>query len=152
MSTIKAQMIEIQEMALSALRDEWRRHYRASPPLRFSHDLLIRGIAYKLQEKTHGGLSKATRRRLRTLATAFAETGRVTPVNGTKVRPGTRLVREWQGRTYVVTVIEDGFNFDGETYGSLSAIAQRITGAHWSGPRFFGVRPAGESTSAADHG
>ena len=68
------------------------------------------------------------------------------------MRLGTRLVREWQGRTYAVTVTEDGFNFDGETYGSLSAIAQRITGAHWSGPRFFGVRPSGESASAADHG
>ena len=152
MPTIKAQMTEIQERDLSALRDEWRRHYRASPPRRLSRDLLIRGIAYKLQEKTHGGLSNATRRRLHTLAKAFAETGRIAPVNGTKVRPGTRLVREWQGRTYVVTVTGNGFNFDGETYGSLSAIAQRITGAHWSGPRFFGVRTAGESASAADHG
>ena len=92
------------------------------------------------------------RRRLRRLAKAFSETGRVAPENGTKVRPGTRLVREWQGRTYVVTVTDDGFNYDSETYTSLSAIAQRITGAHWSGPRFFGVRPSGESASAADHG
>ena len=152
MPTIKAQMTEIQEMDLSALRDEWRRHYRASPPRRLSRDLLIRGIAYKLQEKTHGGLSKAMRRRLRTLAKAFSETGRIVPVNGTKIRLGTRLVREWQGRTYVVTVTGDGFNYDSETYTSLSAIAQRITGAHWSGLRFFGVRPSGESASAADHG
>ena len=149
MPTIKAQMTGIQEMDLSTLRDEWRRHYRASPPRRLSRDLLIRGM---LQEKTHGGLSKAMRRRLRTLAKAFSETGRVAPENGTKVRPGTRLVREWQGRTYVVTVTDDGFNYDSETYTSLSAIAQRITGAHWSGPRFFGVRPSGESASAADHG
>ncbi len=152
MPTIKAQMTGIQEMDLSTLRDEWRRHYRASPPRRLSRDLLIRGIAYKLQEKTHGGLSKAMRRRLRRLAKAFSETGRVAPENGTKVRPGTRLVREWQGRTYVVTVTDDGFNYDSETYASLSAIAQRITGAHWSGPRFFGVRPSGESASATDHG
>jgi hypothetical protein len=54
-------------------------------------------------------------------------------------RPGTRLVREWNGRTHVVDVSEDGFVFDGKTYGSLSAIAKRITGAHWSGPRFFGL-------------
>ena len=119
MPTIKAQMAEIQAMDLSALRDEWRRHYRASPPRRLSRDLLIRGIAYKLQEKTHGGLSKAMRRRLRTLAKAFSETGRVVPVNGTKIRLGTRLVREWQGRTYVVTVTGDGFNYDSETYTSL---------------------------------
>ena len=152
MPTIKAQMTEIQEMDLSALRDEWRRHYRASPPRRLSRDLLIRGIAYKLQEKTHGGLSKAMRRRLRTLAKAFSETGRIVPVNGTKIRLGTRLVREWQGRTHVVTATESGFDYDGEAYGSLTAIAQRITGAHWSGPRFFGLRPSGESASAAEHG
>ena len=152
MPTIETRMTEIQEMDLPALRDAWRRHYRVPPPRRLSRDLLIRGIAYKLQEKTHGGLSKAMRRRLRTLAKAFSETGRIVPVNGTKVRPGTRLVREWQGRTYVVTVTGDGFNYDSETYTSLSAIAQRITGAHWSGPRFFGVRPSGESASAADHG
>ncbi len=72
--------------------------------------------------------------------------------NGTKVRPGTRLVREWRGRTHVVTATESGFDYDGEAYGSLSAIAQRITGAHWSGPRFFGLRPSGESASAAEHG
>ena len=150
MPTIKAQMAEIQAMDLPSLRDEWRRHYRASPARRLSRDLLIRGIAYKLQEKTRGGLSKATQRRLR--ARPFAATGRVVPESGTKVRPGTHLVREWQGRTYVVTVTGDGFNYDSETYTSLSAIAQRITGAHWSGPRFFGVRPSGESASAADHG
>ena len=55
------------------------------------------------------------------------------------LRPGTRLVREWNGRTHVVDVSEDGFAFDGKTYRSLSAIAKRITGAHWSGPRFFGL-------------
>ncbi len=152
MPTIETQMTEIQEMDLPALRDEWRRHHRAPPPRRLSRDLLIRGIAYKRQEQVYGGLSRATRRRLRTLAKAFSETGRVAPDNGTKVRPGTRLVREWQGRTHVVTATEGGFNYDGEAYGSLTAIAQRITGAHWSGPRFFGLRPSGESASAADHG
>ena len=152
MPTIETQMTEIQEMDLPSLRDAWRRHHRAPPPRRLSRDLLIRGIAYKRQEQVYGGLSRATRRRLRTLAKAFSETGRVAPDNGTKVRPGTRLVREWQGRTHVVTATEDGFNYDGEAYGSLTAIAQRITGAHWSGPRFFGLRPSGESASAADHG
>ena len=111
--------------------------------------MLIRGIAYKLQEKAHGGLSKATRRRLRTLATTFAATGRVTPHNGAQVRPGTRLVREWHGRTYVVTVAEGGFDYDGARQGSLTAVAQRITGAHRSGPRFFGLRPAGAGAAPA---
>ena len=137
---------------LPALRDAWRRHHRALPPRRLSRDLLMRAVAYKLQEQVHGGLSKAARRRLRALVQAFAETGRVAPDNGAKVRPGTRLVREWRGRTHVVTATESGFDYDGEAYGSLTAIAQRITGAHWSGPRFFGLRPSGESASAAEHG
>ena len=114
MPTIETQMTEIQEMDLPALRDAWRRHYRVPPPRRLSRDLLMRGIAYKLQEQVHGGLSKAARRRLRTLAKAFSETGRIATENGTKVRPGARLVREWQGRTHVVTATEGGFNFDGK--------------------------------------
>ena len=76
-------------------------------------------------------------------------TGRVAPEKGTAVRPGARLVRDWQGRSYVVTATEGGFNYDGKTYGSLTAIAQRITGAHWSGPRFFGLRPSGDRTTGA---
>ena len=152
MTEVGIENAEIRAMDLPSLRDEWRRHHRAPPPRRLSRDLLIRGIAYKRQEQVYGGLSRATRRRLRTLAQAFAETGRVAPDNGTKVRPGTRLVREWRGRTHVVTATESGFDYDGEAYGSLTAIAQRITGAHWSGPRFFGLRPSGESASAAEHG
>ena len=79
MPAIETQMTGIQEMDLPALRDAWRRHYRVPPPRRLSRDLLMRGIAYKLQEQVHGGLSKAARRRLRALAQAFAETGRVAP-------------------------------------------------------------------------
>ena len=92
------------------------------------------------------------RRRLRTLAKAFAETGRVVREHGTTVRTGTRLVRAWHGRTYLVTVTDDGFTYEGKTYGSLSALAHHITGAHWSGPRFFGLRSAGGPAAAAGHG
>ena len=152
MTEVGIEIAEIRAMDLPSLRDEWRRHHRAPPPRRLSRDLLMRGIAYKLQEQVYGGLSRAARRRLQTLAKAFSETGRIAPENGTKVRPGTRLVREWRGRTHVVTATESGFDYDGEAYGSLTAIAQRITGAHWSGPRFFGLRPSGESASAAEHG
>ena len=152
MTGIATRVAEMRAMDLPALRDAWRRHHQAPPPRRLSRDLLIRGIAYRLQEQVHGGLTKATGRRLRTLAKGFAETGRVTPDSGPKLRPGARLLRQWQGRTYVVTVTEDGFHHDGETFGSLSAIAQRITRAHWSGPRFFGLRPSTERTAEAGHG
>ena len=124
--------------SLDELRREWRRLYRSEPP-RISRDLLIRGIGYRRQEIQHGGLGKATRRKLKTLAKMFRTTGRVAPDPGLSLKPGARLVREWHGRTHTVTVTEDGFEYAGTTYPSLTKIAKKITGAHWSGPRFFGL-------------
>ena len=120
------------------LRCEWRRLYRSEPP-RISRDLLTRGIAYRRQELEHGGLSKATRRKLKTLAKMVHTTGRVAPDPGVCLKPGARLVREWHGRTHTVTVTEDGFDYAGTSYPSLTKIAKKITGARWSGPRFFGL-------------
>ena len=120
------------------LRTEWRRLYRSHPP-RLSRDLLVRTIAYRLQELAYGGLSKATQRSLIALTKELHTSGGITPDSGPRVRPGARLVREWRGRTHTVVVTEEGFEFAGKTYSSLSKIAQAITGAHWSGPRFFGL-------------
>ena len=124
--------------SLDELRREWRRLYRSEPP-RISRDLLIRGIGYRLQEIQHGGLGKATRRKLKTLAKMFRTEGRVAPDPGLSLKPGARLVREWHGRTHTVTVTEDGFEYAGTNYPSLTKIAKKITGARWSGPRFFGL-------------
>ena len=142
MAALQGRIAALGAIQLPTLRDEWWRLYQTPPPRRLSRDLLIRGIAYKLQENAHGGLSKATQRRLRTLAKTFAQTGRVAPGRGPRLRPGARLVRQWRGRTYVVTVTETGFEYTGKQYRSLSSIARRITGAHCSGPRFFGVQGA----------
>jgi hypothetical protein len=92
-----------------------------------------------LQELAYGGLSKATQRRLIALTKELGTNGVISADPGPRVRPGARLVREWRGRTHTVVVTEDGFEFAGKTYSSLSKIAQAITGAHWSGPRFFGL-------------
>jgi hypothetical protein len=123
---------------IEKLRAEWRRLYRSEPP-RISRDLLLRGVAYRHQELEHGGLGKTTRRKLKTLAKMFRTTGRVGPDPGLALKPGARLVREWHGRTHTVTVTEDGFEFAGTCYASLTKIAKKITGTHWSGPRFFGL-------------
>ena len=130
--------------SLDELRREWRRLYHNNPP-RISRDLLILGIAYRHQEIEHGGLGKATLRKLRTLATALRTTGRVGPTPSLTLKPGARLVREWHGRTHNVTVTEDGFDYAGTTYPSLTTIAKKITGAHWSGPRFFGLLAKGKN-------
>jgi hypothetical protein len=131
--------------SLDALRREWRRLYCGEPP-RISRDLLIRGIGYRLQE--------STRRKLKTLAKMFETTGRVAPDPGLSLKPGARLVREWHGRTHTVTVNEDGFEYAGLSYPSLTKIAKKITGTHWSGPRFFGLKRADElrSSNGGGHG
>ena len=98
-----------------------------------------RAIAYRIQEKAFGGLSAASKRKLKDHATQIEITGRVRPDSRPVVRSGARLVREWNGRTYTVTVTEDGFGYGGKTYRSLTRVARVITGAHWSGPRFFGL-------------
>ncbi len=131
--------------SIDEVRREWRRLYRSAPP-KISRDLLIRGIVYRLQQFRHGGLSKSTLRRLNTLAKMFRTEGRVAPNPGLALKPGARLVREWHGRTHTVTVTEDGFEYAGTSYSSLTKIAKKITGVHWSGPRFFGLVRAGTSS------
>jgi Protein of unknown function (DUF2924) len=128
--------------SIEELRREWRRLYHNEPP-RISRDLLIRAIGYRLQEIEHGGLGKSTRRKLQTIAKVLRTTGRVGSTPGLSLKPGARLVREWHGRTHTVTVTEDGFEYAGSSYPSLTKVARKITGAHWSGPRFFGLLPTG---------
>ena len=105
--------------SLDELRREWRRLYHYDPP-RISRDLLILGIAHRLQEIQHGGLGKATLRKLATLAKTLRATGRVGPTPSLNLKPGARLVREWHGRTHTVTVTEDGFEYAGTSYPSLT--------------------------------
>ena len=108
------------------LRMAWRELHRTGPPPGLSRDLLIRALAHQLQEQTHGGTSQAQRRRLQTLTREF-EKGGGSFDPGIVLRTGTRLVRQWRGHTHTVLVREDGFEYDGQHYRSLSVIAERIT-------------------------
>ena len=137
-SPLSDRLAVLPTLSLGDLRLKWRRLYRAEPP-RLSRDIMMRAIAYRLQEIAHGGLSKVTQRRLMTLTAEFETNGRIAPPAGPKLKPGARLVREWHGRTHTVCVTDDGFEFQGKTYRSLTKIARDITGAQWSGPRFFGL-------------
>ena len=123
------------------LRREWCRLYRSHPPLHIRRDLLVLAIAWKLQEKVHGGLTAAQKRRLAGLAEELKKGGDLSAGPAIRLKPGSRLVREWRGETHDVLVLEDGFEWNGERRHSLSAIAREITGTHWSGPRFFGLKP-----------
>jgi hypothetical protein len=115
------------------LAEHWAEYFGAPPPPRTSRSLLIRAVAYKMQERALGGLSARTRRRLLSAERpASARRSRA-------LRPGTVLVREWHGVGHQVTVLDKGVLYRGEQHRSLSQVARLITGARWSGPRFFGV-------------
>ena len=129
---------ELVDRSTQELRLAWRQLHPTGPPQGLSRDLLIRALAHRLQEQIHGGTSRAQRRRLERLAREF-DKGSGSSDPGIVPRTGTTLVRQWRGHTHTVLVREDGFEYDSQHYASLTVIAERITGAHWSGPRFFGL-------------
>ena len=133
-------LARLSELTIFELRGEWRRLHRTPPPMRLSRDLLTRGITYKLQERAYGGLSKATARKLEHANADPQSRGAAKPVQPISLRPGTRFVREWRGVTHMVLIHADGIEWRGQRYRSLSLVARKITGARWSGPRFFGLR------------
>ena len=121
------------------LRAEWRRLYRSEPPKKIGRDLLELGIAWRLQEKALGGMSAALKRRIADLAKTMETKGDLARARAVTLKPGARLMREWRGVTHDVRMLEDGFEWRGTRWRSLSAIAREITGTQWSGPRFFGL-------------
>jgi hypothetical protein len=135
---VQRRLEALSDLSPDELRKEWRRLYRSQPP-RLSRDLLVRAIAFRIQELRHGGLSKATSRQLAAFGKPNKPGEKIAVESAPKIRAGARLVREWNGRTHTVTVEEEGFTYAGRTYRSLTAIAREITGARWSGPRFFGL-------------
>lgn len=110
---------------------EWTQLFGKPPSAKTGRGMMLRLLSYERQARAEGGLSPALRRRLDMLAAGK-------PARG--VGAGAQLVRDWNGETHVVDVVEGGYRWRGEVYKSLSAIAQAITGAKWSGPRFFGLR------------
>ncbi len=117
------------------LLDLWGNLIGSPAPKNLSAPFLRRALAFELQCRAHGGPKARTFEDLSRIAAGSASHASV----GTRLRPGAKLVREWQGRTWTVEVIEGGFLMGGERYASLSALARKITGARWSGPRFFGL-------------
>lgn len=123
--------------------DRWKARFDQWPPKFVSVQFMRKALAYEAQVKAHGGHSSMVRRALeRALKDTGKPRGKAGPAqlaSPLTLRPGAHLIREWNGRSYQVEVLENGFQLDGKRYRSLSAIARKITGAHWSGPRFFGL-------------
>jgi len=137
---VEAEVAALGDLDLTTIRERWRALFGNPPPKTLRHAFLVAACAYGIRTKAFGGLSAATRRRLRAIAEA-ARDGRPTPAAPVRTKAGTRLVRAWGGQTHVVTTLSDGrFEYEGQTFKSLSAIARTITGTNWNGHTFFGVK------------
>ena len=134
-------LARLPKLGLGELRQHWRVLYKAEASPHLSRELLLRAVAYRIQEVTLGGLRSERQRQLRQFAQQLNGSQEVRIRPRPELKPGTRLVREWQGRTYDVLLLDDGFSWQGTSYRSLSAIARKITGTAWSGPLFFGLKP-----------
>ncbi len=121
-------------MDRSALTAAWDEVFRTPVPKRLSSPFLRRFLAFELQAQQHGGLPK---RFVKSLRSSARDNG---DAKSPTLKPGGRLIREWNGTTHVVDVVDGGFLWNGQRFASLSPIASTITGARWSGPRFFGLK------------
>ena len=139
---VEAELGRLPAMPIAELRKRYRELFRAEPPTAFGPDLLRRSVAHTIQEKAYGGLPSPARRLLNQLVKAASAKPNGRLELPQRIKPGSELVRTWNGKTYRVVVMADGFAYGGKTFASLSEIAAAITGTKWNGPRFFGLRPA----------
>lgn len=140
MTSLEAEITDLQDIHIDQLRKQWQRTFKVAVPNGLSRDLMVRGLACRLQERIHGGLKQSARRKLQTFAKQMQAGNKSDFDPGPTLKLGTRLIREWQGKTIEVLVLEDSFEFEGQRYSSLSKIACLVTGTRWSGPRFFGLK------------
>ena len=150
---VEREVEALRGMDAKALRLRWRDVFKTEPPAKMQSGFLRLAIAYRLQEMTYGGLKPEALRQLRKYGKALdaaqpsdgadsSMPSRPTFNAQTSLSPGTRLMREWNGTTQLVDVVENGFVWRGTLYKTLSAAAVAITGTKWSGPKFFGLLPA----------
>jgi hypothetical protein len=140
-NSVLGQLAALPEQSTAELRQLWRDLYDREPPP-YNKPFLVKRLAYRIQELAYGGLSARAEAKLNAL---IEEEGRRVegkqPVRkGDRPIVGTRLIREWQGVEHTATVLDDGFEYQGRRYKSLSAIARAITNVRWNGPAFFGLR------------
>ena len=147
--TIPQQVAFLKSSSIAELKQQWRALYNSEPPLRISRKLLIRAVAYRIQEQFHGRLKPSTRRLLMRIANDARSGQPLKFVPATAASAGTVLMREWQGVTHEIRVLDRGVLYKRRRYRSLTEVAKVITGAHWNGLQFFGLR---SKRGEASHG
>ncbi len=133
-------LASLRSSSITELKLQWRVLYNSEPPYRISCELLTRAVAYRIQEQLHGGLKPSTRRLLIRIAKDARSGQPLKLVPAAPAPAGTVLMREWQGVTHEVRVLDWGVLYRRRRYRSLTEVAKAITGAHWNGPQFFGLR------------
>jgi hypothetical protein len=139
---VPAQLEALGNLRAEELHRQWQVLFGSDSPARIRGPLMIQALAYRLQEKTFGGLRPSTRRLLARIACDAGERRPLSLAPKPKVKLGGLLIREWHGIRHQVTAVKDGFMYRGRPYRSLSKIATEITGSRWSGPLFFGLKPS----------
>ena len=145
----------LEQLSRAELRVLWEQEFGGNAPRGLGRDILALGITYARQERAYGGLARPVAKELdRLLARVLQDEAADAPKAATSPLPraGTILVREWRGTAHRVTVVDDGFLWNGKTHQSLSSIARAITGTNWNGPRFFGMREPTKPTSEPRRG
>jgi Protein of unknown function (DUF2924) len=143
------QLDSLPRMSKDVLSALWRQLFQSAPPQQLRRQLMVRILAYRIQEQAQTGLSPGARQRLRQMAEARKKNPTAEISAAPVFKPGTRLIRRWQDQTHVVTVINKGYEYQGSLYHSLSEIARLITGTRWSGPLFFGLNSNQTKTPAS---
>ena len=138
--TVEAEIARLSDLGLEDLRARWLELTGRQAPKFFRRKFLMRAVAWQLQVKTYGGLDTTTKRRLREIARGVRQGKEIAALSRIPIKPGTRLFRVWQGTTHTVTVLPQGFEWNGARYPSLSGIAKAITGTSWNGYTFFGLK------------
>jgi len=139
MNALEQQLAELPTMSPAQLRAKWRECWRKLAP-DIGPDLLRRGIAWKLQARVYGDVPNQIKRELERAAERLRKGEQLVSSSRPSLKPGTRLVRSWQGKVHHVLVLDEGYEYDGRRFTSLTQVASAITGTHWSGPSFFGLK------------
>lgn len=134
---IEQEVEKLPTLSRPELAQKWIHFYGRPPPKYIKRGLIERAVAWQMQARVFGGLKPETHRLLMSIAEADAAKRKGEAPPAPKFRPGMRLLREWNGTVHTVDVLDKGFAWNGKLYSSLSPIAREITGARWSGPRFF---------------